>query len=144
MGGLNQPNESMPDCCTEEKLKLVSCVEKFHGDSGSWKSLPIAAIGEVPLGVFEYASAAKSDAIYYFGGFCGHDACYHNSLYALQLNTNPFQWAKLSPTTPKPGIPMKKSGCGMVSFKDGEEEMLYVVGGYGPSYPRLSAAWSSV
>ena len=34
------------------------------------------------------------------------------------------------PTTLEDGAPMKKSGCGVVHFTD-EEDLLFVVGGYG-------------
>ena len=73
---------------------------------------------------------AVSDELHYFGGDCGHyDRCRHNGVH--KLSTSSLQWVMLSPTTSEDGAPMKKGCCGMVAFKDGEEDILFVVGGYG-------------
>ena len=36
----------------------------------------------------------------------------------------------LAPSTTEGGAPMQKYHCGMVHFTDGEEDLLYVVGGW--------------
>ena len=36
----------------------------------------------------------------------------------------------LAPSTTEGGAPMQKRYCGMVHFTDGEEDLLYVVGGW--------------
>ena len=112
-----------------EKRQFLSNVEVFHTELGDWMSHPTT--GVPPLGVCGYGCAAVGDSIYYFGGECGHgNACFHNSLH--KLSTSSMHWDLISPTTIQEGLPMEKSGCGMVAFNDGED-MLFIVGGLGTS-----------
>ena len=68
-------------------------------------------------------------------------ASFHNSLH--KLNTSFLHWELISPTTIQDGIPMPKSGCGMVAFKD-VEDILYIVGGLGTSpYHQLEALYKA-
>ena len=110
-----------------EKRAFVSSVDVFHLESGDW--VQQLTSGTPPLGVIGYACAAVGDELHYFGGDCGHSGCYHNGVH--KLSTSSLQWVMLSPTTSEDGAPMKKAYCGMVAFKDGEEEILFVVGGSG-------------
>ena len=110
-----------------EKRKLLASVEVFHNDSGDW--IRYATSGDSPLGVNGYSCAAVGDAIHFFGGWCGHGDCFYNSLHTL--STSSLQWVSLTATRGTP--PMRKNQCGMVPFKDGEEYILYVLGGIGPS-----------
>ena len=110
-----------------EKRAFVSSVDVFHLESGDW--VQQLTSGTPPLGVWGYACAAVGDELHYFGGYCGHGDCYHNGVH--KLSTSSLQWVMLSPTTSEDGAPMKKAYCGMVAFKDGEEDILFVVGGYG-------------
>ena len=89
--------------------------------------------GSPPLGVLGCASCVNRSDAYYFGGGCGHDDCYHNSLHSL--NMYEWKWRQLFATSDSG--PMKKSRCGMVAF----HESLLVVGGYGtpPKHPQASA-----
>ena len=84
-------------------------------------------------GVAGYSCVAVRNELHYFGGYCGHDDCYHNSVHTLSTST--LQWRMLAPSTTEDGAPMKKRWCGMVHFTDGEEDLLYVVGGEGPAVP---------
>ena len=112
-----------------EKRQFLSSVEVFHIESGDWQRLPTS--GTPPLGVCGYGCAAVGDSIYYFGGECGHGhSCFHNSLH--KLSTSSMHWESISPTTIQDGIPIPKSGCGMVAFRD-VEDILYIVGGLGIS-----------
>ena len=112
-----------------EKRQFLSSVEVFHIESGDWQRLPTS--GTPPLGVCGYGCAAVGDSIYYFGGECGHGhSCFHNSLH--KLSTSSMHWESISPTTIQNGVPMPKSGCGMVAFRD-IEDILYIVGGLGTS-----------
>ena len=114
-----------------EKRAFLSHVDVFHLQVGSWKQLITS--GTPPLGVCggDTCVAVDSD-LHYFGGWCGHDmSCYHNSVH--KLSTSSLQWRMLAPTTSKGRGPMKKDYCGMVAFKDGKENFLYVVGGHGPT-----------
>ena len=63
-----------------------------------------------------------------YGGYCGHDYCYHNSL--CELDTTTLRWTELAPSEAE-GAPLKKYGCGMVAHSSGGEEQLYVIGGCG-------------
>ena len=84
-----------------------------------------------PLGFYGYACVAVDSDLHYFGGWCGHVGCDHNSVH--KLSTPSLQWTVLIPTTTESRGPMRKSYCGMVAFKDGEEDFLFMVGGMGPT-----------
>ena len=112
-----------------EKLEFLSRVHVFHLQRGSWEQQTTG--GTPPLGMCGYACVAVDSDLHYFGGWCGHDDCFHNSVH--KLSTSSFQWRVLAPTTGVGWGPMKKGYCGMVTFKDGEEDFLFVVGGEGPT-----------
>ena len=71
--------------------------------------------GTPPPGVWGYGSCSSGKDIYYFGGYCGHDSCYHNSLFLL--NTEKFAWSELFTTNNNTG-PMKKAYSGLLAFDD--------------------------
>ena len=108
-----------------EKRKFLSSVDVFQSDCGDW--IRRETSGTPPLGVRGYCCAAVGDSLYYFGGYCGHDQCYHNSIH--KLSTLSLQWTMLSPSTSESGTPMRKMESGMVAFRDGEEDILCVVAG---------------
>ena len=112
-----------------KKRSFLSHVDVFNLQKGRWEQQPTS--GTPPLGVGGYACVAVDSDLHYFGGWCGHGNCRHNSVH--KLSTSSFQWMMLAPTTTRGSGPMKKSHCGMVSFKDGEENFLFVVGGRGPT-----------
>ena len=97
---------------SEAKQRYNSSVEVLDLITGNWRQYPTT--GDPPLGVSSYASAVIDNNIIYFGGWCGHEKCYHNSLTSLCVDT--MQWKELSPTNPDTG-PMMKSGCGMIPVK---------------------------
>ena len=111
------------------KREFLSSVGVFQLDCGDW--IWQETSGTPPLGVDNYCCAEVGDSLYYFGGYCGHVGCYHNSVH--KLSTSSLKWIMLSPTTSKSGAPMRKSNSGMVAFRDGEEDILCVVAGYGPT-----------
>ena len=127
-------------CCpyvhdTTEKQAFLSRVETFNLQQGRWEQH--VTRGFPPLAVDGYACVAVGSDLHYFAGWCGHDDCYHNSVY--KLGTSSFQWTTLAPTTTEPGPgPMRKFHCGMVAFRDEEEDMLFAVGGMGNGLPALS------
>ena len=110
-----------------EKRAFLSRMDVFHLQSGSWKQQTTS--GTPPPGMFGYTCVPVDSDLHYFGGGCGHGYCYHNSVH--KLSTSSLQWRVLAPTTTESRGPMKKRYCGMVAFKDGEEDFLFVVGGYG-------------
>ena len=123
--GLPDKNGLTHDC--EEKREFASSAEMFHPETGDW--IKKQTSGTPPLGIGGYACAAVDDELHYFGGYCGHTGCYHNSVH--KLSTTSLEWAMLYPTTSEDGAPMKKAFCDMVAFKDREENILFVVGGFG-------------
>ena len=127
---------------SQEKRQFISCVEVFHSERGDWTRQPTS--GPAPLGVREYGCTAVGDVLHFFGGYCNHDKCYHNSVHSLSISS--LHWVELSPTTSEGGAPMRKGHCGTVAFKDGEEDILYIVAGYGPnpSYHQPGAQYKAI
>ncbi|XP_019862019.1 PREDICTED: kelch domain-containing protein 3-like [Amphimedon queenslandica] len=113
----------------EEKKSMCSVMEVCHLRTGRWEQKPTT--GNPPLGVRGYAAATIGREIFYFGGHCNHDDCYHNSLYSFNVDT--FNWKELSPTTSHHG-PMMKHHCGMIAIKVNGEDYLVVIGGWAPSF----------
>ena len=124
-----------------EKRQFYSSVEVFDMNTGCWEQRTTR--GTPPLGVQGYScSVAVRNELHYFGGWCGHSSCYHNSVHTLSTST--LQWRMLAPSTTEGGAPMQKRWCGMVHFTYGEEDLLYVVGGWGhaaPSSPQHGAQY---
>ena len=125
-----------------EKRQFCSSVEVFDVNIGCWEQRTTR--GTPPLGVVGYSCVAVRNELHYFGGWCGHGGgCYHNSVHTLSTST--LQWRMLAPsTTEEGGAPMQKFRCGMVHFTDGDEDLLYVMGGWGhtaPSSPQHGAQY---
>ena len=112
-----------------KKRTFFSNVEVFNVNTGRWEQHTTR--GTPPLGVAGYSCVAVRNDLYYFGGWCGHGSCYHNSVHSLSTST--LQWRMLAPTTSEDWAPMMKRDCGVVLFTDEEEDLLFVVGGYGPT-----------
>ncbi|XP_019861150.1 PREDICTED: kelch domain-containing protein 4-like [Amphimedon queenslandica] len=108
----------------EKKKSMYSVMEVCHLPTGEWVQKPTT--GDPPLGVCGHAAAVIRNEIFFFGGFCGHSGCYHNSLYSFNVDT--FNWKELSPTTSHHG-PMMKYFPGMIAIKVNDEDYLVVIGG---------------
>ena len=117
-----------------EKRQFYSSVEVFDVNTGCWEQR--STRGTPPLGVRGYSCVAVRNELHYFGGWCGHNDCCHNSVHTLSTST--LQWRMLAPSTTEGGAPMQKHWCGMVRFTDREEDLLYVVGGWGHAAPSSS------
>uniref|UniRef100_A0A1X7TPK6 Death domain-containing protein n=3 Tax=Amphimedon queenslandica TaxID=400682 RepID=A0A1X7TPK6_AMPQE len=126
-GGLH---DDLPELVhnNEKKKSMCSVVEVCHVPTGEWVQKPTT--GDPPLGVWGYAAAVIRNEIFFFGGYCGHDQCYHNSLYSFNVDT--FNWKELSPTSSHYG-PMMKTGSSMIAIKVKDEDYLVVIGGGGSS-----------
>ena len=114
---------------SKKKRAMCSVMEVCHLASGRWEQKPTT--GTPPLGVRGYAAAAIGNEIFYYGGWCGHLGCFHNSLFSFNVDT--FNWKELSPTTRHHG-PRMKWLCDMVAVQLDGEDYLVVIGGMGPSY----------
>lgn len=87
-----------------------------------------------------YACTSVKKSLYYFGGDCGHDNCYHNSLNELVIDT--LTWTELSPTSHNG--PCRKTACDMIHVKCNNEDLLFVFGGYGiyPESPQIGSQYT--
>lgn len=114
---------------SSEKIKSLSVIEVYNLRTGEWGQIPTS--GVPPLGVAYHACARVNEDVYYFGGRCGHRGCHHNTLH--RLSTVTMKWKDVTPSTSyEECCPMKKAECGMVRFKWRSEDLLLVLGGYGP------------
>ena len=111
---------------SDRKRKLTSNIELYHVPSGQWSIKPTS--GKPPLGVMGYSCSAANDKIYYFGGFCCHDNCYHNSL--NELDTVTVKWKELQPTNDDILV-MKRAAGGMITIEDDGIYCLLMIGGEG-------------
>ena len=121
----------------ETKQRYNSRVEILNLTTGNWRQC--TTTGNPPLSVNGYASVAIDSNIIYFGGYCGHGGCYHNSVHSLCVDT--MHWKELSPTNPHSG-PMMKMNSGMIPVKIDEKNYLLLMNGEGPTVntPRLDTA----
>ena len=111
----------------DEKRKTTSSINLFHLPTFTWERR--STTGTPPVGVLGYACTTIDNKIFYYGGMCKPNDCYHNNLYELNsLNNN---WREIASSTPD-SVPMKKIRCKMISFKTKEKYNLLVFGGYGP------------
>ena len=119
--GLDESHDS------PSKIQCTSAIDAFNLLSGVWSSKPTR--GTPPLGMIGVFCTTINNNIYYFGGYCGHDSCYHNSLNCL--DTLSLQWKELQPTSNNPVI--KRGFGGMIVMgSEGEPQQLLVIGGQGP------------
>ena len=110
----------------EKKRKLTSNIQHFTLSTGQWVNR--TTTGTPPLGVIAYSCTAIDDQLYYFGGDCGHNDCYHNSI--TQLDTVSLQWRELEPTDATRPV-MRRSWGGIISFEHDGVHHLLMIGGYG-------------
>ena len=109
-----------------EKKRLTSQVQIFNITSGKWDTKPTR--GNPPLGVISYSCTTFNNKIYYFGGSCGHDFCYHNSL--NELDTSTLTWTQISSTDDRRPV-MKRGTGGIMLTEYGGVHCLIVIGGLG-------------
>ena len=124
-----------------EKRKVTSKVQIFDITTGKWNNH--STRGTPPLGVDGYLCTTVDNKIYYFGGYCGHDRCFHNSLHELNIST--LTWTQLQPTDDRIAV-MRKSSGGMISSKEAGRHCLLLIGGFGSSHstqlPQAQYYWA--
>ena len=125
-GGLQDGLPQVHD--NEKKRKCTSSVDTFNLPTSIWERK--STTGTPPSGVFQYACTHIGNTIYYFGGSCNGDDCYHNNLYEHSTITN--KWGEIVTSTPD-NVPMRKSNCQLISFNINGKDKLLLVGGYGPT-----------
>ena len=109
-----------------DKRKFTNTIQHFTTSSGQWFARETT--GTPPLGIMGYSCTAINDHLYYFGGYCNHDNCFHNSI--TQLDTISLQWRELEPTDATRPV-MRKSCGGMLSFEHDGVHYLLMIGGIG-------------
>ena len=120
----------------DEKRRLTSQIQIFSITSGKWDTKPTR--GNPPLGVCMYSCTTFNNKIYYFGGWCGHGICYHNSL--NELDTSVLTWTQISPTDDRRPVMKRGYGGMMLTEYEGVHRLL-VIGGVGsPPSIKLSQA----
>ena len=112
----------------EDKRKITSTVNIFELAKFKWERK--STTSNPPAGVLSYACTSIKDSVLYFGGDCKPFDCFHNNLY--KLNTLTLNWNEIITTTTD-NIPMRKIGCGMISFNMNGEDHLFLSGGVGPT-----------
>ena len=113
---------------SELKKSLTSNIKTFDMAALLWTS--VATTGEPPAAVRSYSSCSLGNKIYYFGGNCMSDDCYHNDLFTL--DTLSKDWRQVDYISSPTSSPMEKNGHVMASFTVDSEDYLFVFGGYGP------------
>ena len=109
---------------SREKRQFTSSVDVYNALNGSYVKRPTT--GTPHTGIVAYSCCSVGSDIYYFGGQCEPDSCYHNNLSVL--NTNSSKWREIVCDN----RPMKKSDCGMIPFSSDGQDYLLVIGGIGP------------
>ena len=115
---------------SEDKRKITSSVDVL--ELPTFKQERNSTTGNPPAGVMRYACTNIKNNVLYFGGNCKPFECFHNSLY--KLNTLTLNWNEIITTTTD-NIPMRKSGCGMISFNTNGKDHLFLSGGVGKTPP---------
>ena len=109
------------DFSEKSRQHLASVVEVFDPYSELWEQEQVQGDGPEP-GTYVAASVSLHDDLFTFGGF--FNGKLFNTLH--RLDTKTWSWYQVSPQN-EDGAPTPKSGCGMISFRDG----LGVFGGHG-------------
>ena len=111
---------------SDEKRKLTSNIQYFTPSTGQWVSR--ATTGTPPLGVNAYSCTAINNQLYYFGGRCRHDDCFHNNI--TRLDTVSLQWRELEPTDATRPV-MRRANGGMISLEHDGVYHFLMIGGCG-------------
>ena len=111
------------------KKSLTSNIQTFDMSALSWTS--VATTGEPPAAVMDYSSCSLGNKMYYFGGNCIPDGCFHNDLFTL--DTLSKDWRQVDYIGSPTSSPMKKIGHEMASFTIDSNDYLFVFGGVGPT-----------
>ena len=123
-GGVHKDLPPVHD--SPKKRQFTSTVETFNMLTGKWEKQQTT--GSPPNGAIASSCSKVGDNIYYFGGCCKINDCYHNNLFVLNTTTNKWREVICSDDN----RPMRKVQCGMISFNSGGEDYLLVIGGGGP------------
>ena len=119
--------KDLPKVHDNEEKKKFTFIDLFPLPTLTWERR--STTGTPHVGVSGYACTEIDNNIFYYGGSCKTDDCYHNNLCELNSITN--NWREVVNSTPD-NVPMKKVDCGMITFEVNGKYNLLVLGGYGP------------
>ena len=110
----------------------VGSVQVYNPVGEIWRSVPCG--GDCPPWLYYGTSTSSGHSIYAYGG--GDGTSWHATLHGL--DTLSYKWSQLAGHSP--GGPMRKSGCGMVTYNNqGGNPQLLLLGGFGPPTHPLQA-----
>ena len=108
-----------------QKRKLLSTIDRLEFRTGRWSSH--VTRGTSPsLGAIGYSCTTRNTDIFFFGGYCGHDICYHNDVNSF--NSLTYEWSNIILTS---DAVMKRSDGGVVCMESMGTEYLFMIGGLG-------------
>ena len=103
-------------------------VDVLDMSTGTWKKCKTN--GKPHKGIVGAACTVIKEDILVFGGYCGHQSCFYNSI--TRLDTKNMTWEEFAPdygAKDDMNAPKKKRNCAMVLL---DESTLCIVGGEGP------------
>ncbi len=107
------------------KRPFISSIDTLNLITSQWERRQTT--GNPPNGAMLYSCCNIGNDVYYFGGMCEVNVCYHNNLFVL--NTASYKWREIA----RNDGPIRKSACGMIPFNSNGDDYLLVIGGYGPT-----------
>uniref|UniRef100_A0A1X7UEM5 CARD domain-containing protein n=1 Tax=Amphimedon queenslandica TaxID=400682 RepID=A0A1X7UEM5_AMPQE len=108
-----------------QKKKLLFTINRLEFRTGRWSS-HVTRGTSPPLGPIGYFCTTRNNEIFFFGGDCGHDLCFHNDVNSF--NSLTYEWSNIIPTS---DAVMKRAGGGMVCMEFMGTEYLFMIGGVG-------------
>uniref|UniRef100_A0A1X7T0B8 Uncharacterized protein n=1 Tax=Amphimedon queenslandica TaxID=400682 RepID=A0A1X7T0B8_AMPQE len=108
-----------------QKKKLLSTIDRLEFGTGHWSS-NVTRGTSPPLGAIEYFCTTRNNEIFFFGGYCGHDDCFHNDVNSF--NSLTYEWSNIISTS---DAVMKRGEGGMVCMESMGTEYLFMIGGTG-------------
>ena len=108
-----------------QKRKLLSTIDRLEFRTGHWSS-HVTRGTSPPLGAMGYFCTTRNTDIFFFGGHCGVEMCFHNDVNSF--NSLTYEWSNIIPTS---DAVMKRSGGSMVCMESMGTEYLFMIGGSG-------------
>ncbi|XP_019859955.1 PREDICTED: kelch domain-containing protein 10-like [Amphimedon queenslandica] len=108
-----------------QKRKLLSTIDRLEFRTGGWSS-HVTRGASPPLGAIGYSCTTRNNDIFYFGGVCGDEMCFHNDVNSF--NSLTYEWSNIIPTS---DAVMKRGYGGMVCMECMGTEYLFMIGGFG-------------
>ncbi|XP_019859637.1 PREDICTED: uncharacterized protein LOC109587860 [Amphimedon queenslandica] len=108
-----------------QKRKLLSTIDRLEFRTGLWSS-HVTRGTSPPLGAIGYFCTTRNNDIFFFGGKCGDEMCFHNDVNSF--NSLTYEWSNIIPTS---DAVMKRAFGGMVCMESMGTEYLFMIGGNG-------------